>query len=315
MAQYFFDFKDIVEGFNNSAGNGAVLPGLTRFLGPNVNSNYEQYVSRSPLGGLATWHKNSAAGSGNFSSSFMYALNGVTAADWEILIKAVCHQYNGGSFTNDGIAVFLRSQTTLTSYSDGYEIGLPGTITATTTFMRKRVANASTTIGGSGGGITRAVPMWLRVQLSGTTLNMRTWADGASEPGTWGNTATDSDVVGAGYCSFGNTGASGTGFGTSAGTRYTFYQVGFGTNGDAAPASLVRNVSGTVTTPASAAADGYIVRLYSRASGKLLAETLTNSLGAFSFAINYTGLVYAIAVDSVGNAWKAQIHDLITPSV
>ena len=305
MAQYFYDFKDLRPG--TSFPNG-----LVGLLGPTVNSNFYQEFSKEK-DGMIDWAKNSDAGTGNFSATVMYGPD-VSSADVECLVKLVAIHYNGGGFTNDGPSFYGRLDNR-SNYQNGYEIGLPGTITSASTFARKRVAGASTTLSGSSGGRSKAVPIWIRYGINGTNIRVKTWNDGASEPASWDQTWTDSSISAAGYFGFGMIGMSGTGYTSSAGRRYKVFQLSFGTGADAAPSSLSRVVAGTLLKPDGGAANGYLVRCYSRVTGALLGETLSNSIGSFSFTVAYTDKVYCVGIDQLGNSWNAPVKDLITPSV
>lgn len=70
---------------------------------------------------------------------------------------------------------------------------------------------------------------WIRFRANSTSLKARAWADGGSEPGTWGLDVTDSNVTSAGW-----NGLSDYSTTTNGGT---VDQIGFGTNGDTAPSS------------------------------------------------------------------------------
>lgn len=68
---------------------------------------------------------------------------------------------------------------------------------------------------------------WIRLQITGTTVRARYWADGGSEPGTWQSSATDTTFT-SGYVGL---------FARNwPGTR-TWKKIGVGTGGDAAPTS------------------------------------------------------------------------------
>ena len=281
MAQYFYDFKDLQPGTGLPNGSVRLFDSLT-------SDFYQEFFKTKD--GCIQWFKNSDAGTGNYSSSNFFGPD-VSAANVECLVKLVNMRYNGGGFANDGPAIFCRVNSR-SNYQNGYEIALSGTPTATTTLARKRVAVVSTTLSGSSGGISRAAPVWIRFKIAGSTIQIKTWADGASEPGSWGQTWTDSDITAAGFFGFGFQGASGTGSGPNAGTQYLIFQLSFGTDGDAAPATFTRAVSGTVLDPIGDAAEGYIVRCYSRVTGAMLAETLSIKGGSFSFSLGTTEKVY-----------------------
>lgn len=312
MAQFFYNFKDGMPAVNSSAGPA---PGLSRFLALNTTNYYQEYAKSSL--GLDVWQKNpdGVASTFNFSGAYTWGPTGITAANVECLAKLVYLHYNGGGYNNDGPGFYARVSGQPSDNQNYYELQSAGTVTSASSFFRKRVAGTSTDLGSGSGGINKSVPVWYRFQVTGTTLRMRSWNDGTTEPTTWGHTVTDSSISAAGYFAFGALGASGTGYGTSAGTRYRLFQLSFGTDGDAAPSTLTRVVAGTLLKPDGGAANGYLVRCYCRSTGALLGETLANSIGAFSFTVNITDNVYCVGIDQLGNSWNAPVKDLITPSV
>ena len=306
MAQFFYDFKDTLPGSN--------LPnGLTDRIFP-LSANFEFDISKLE-DGIEIWLRNSASGTGNFTSSVMYG-PAVSAQDCECLVRLVGTQYNGGSFFNDGPTFVCRAQTT-GGYTDGYEISWGGLLSASSVFIRRRVSSSNTTILSSGtnpAGISRESPVWLRAGVSGSTIRMKSWADGQPEPAGWELERTDTNITAAGVFFFGIRGASGSGFGPTAGTKYRIFQLSFGTDGDSAPSSVSLTVTGSLTTPSATIAVGYIVRCYNRDTGALLDETMTDASGNFSFTVSSEDRVYCMAVDQLGNMWNAPIRDLITPS-
>jgi hypothetical protein len=71
--------------------------------------------------------------------------------------------------------------------------------------LDKRVTNTLTTGLGTGqvnklaSGYTADQFWWIRFALTGTTLTVKAWQDGTSEPGSWDITATDSSLTAAGH--------------------------------------------------------------------------------------------------------------------
>lgn len=63
----------------------------------------------------------------------------------------------------------------------------------------KDVANTFTTLASTSVTYTTANFYWLRFNLVSTTLRLRFWQDGTSEPGTWTVTVTDSALSSGGY--------------------------------------------------------------------------------------------------------------------
>lgn len=67
--------------------------------------------------------------------------------------------------------------------------------------LRKRVAGTETQLAAApDAGLVHAAGrfFWVRLQVSGTTLQARVWQDGTLEPQTWAVAATDSSLLGAG---------------------------------------------------------------------------------------------------------------------
>lgn len=295
MAQLFYDFKDGRPGVNLAAGPAV---GLTRFatLNPAV---FRQEVTKS-VDGIDVWQKNpdGVASTFNFSTGYLWGPAGVVAADVECLAKLVVQQYNGGNYINDGPGFVARASGQPADASSYYELQTAGTIVSTQSLLRKRVSGVFTDLSTSSGGIDTSNPVWLRFRLQGSSLSIKSWADGAQEPSAWAHTATDTSLTAPGYFGFGFAGASGTGFGSKAGTRYRLFQLSFGTGGDQAPSSpSMRTVSGIVTGPDGLPAQR-VVRIYARASGSLLGEVQSNaSTGAYSFQTSYTGEVNNVFSD------------------
>lgn len=70
---------------------------------------------------------------------------------------------------------------------------------------------------------------WVRYRINGTTVQLRIWEDGTSEPGTWDVDTTRTDISGVGWAGLGGGGL---------GIQY-FDVFGVGTNGDSAPSEPV----------------------------------------------------------------------------
>lgn len=136
----------------------------------------------------------------------------------------------------------------------------------TTNFLRSRFincegynANTSFTFGaGSAYNFVANQWYWIRVRTTGNDTQYRVWVDGATEPTGW-DTATTTNVTGAGW--------AGIGSWVGNGTRY-WAQVGIATNGDTAPTGPVdttlsvntlsvatTNTNTTLTVPTQPLAD------------------------------------------------------------
>jgi hypothetical protein len=95
--------------------------------------------------------------------------------------------------------------------------------------LQKYVAGVTTNLG-TAVNFTAVANVWyyIRLRVSGTTLQARVWKDGFVEPTTWSVSATDSSVTAAGWVGIGNQVPTGT-------RDIDWFSVG--TNGDTAPLS------------------------------------------------------------------------------
>jgi hypothetical protein len=50
----------------------------------------------------------------------------------------------------------------------------------------------------TGGQAVTTGKQWLRLRVSGSTIQFKIWADGAAEPAVWKSTSTDTSVTAAG---------------------------------------------------------------------------------------------------------------------
>lgn len=101
--------------------------------------------------------------------------------------------------------------------------------------LAKFVANVATEFSFNTG-YSQSANTWYiaRLQRTGTTIRWKFWADGAGEPGTWGNSTTDSDLS-SGFVGLVNL----------AGTQWCDW-FGVGTGGDTAP---MEPVAGGILLP------------------------------------------------------------------
>jgi hypothetical protein len=150
----------------------------------------------------------------------------------------------GASATND-LRVFARgSGVDATTQANGYSVG------PTNTVLRfvKYVTGTSTTTDAAGGAVTANAWYWSRVRVNGSTIQQKMWPDGTTEPTTWAQTITDTQVTGPGW--------AGVFLSVLAATRMTYDQIiavtGGGTATAAAPAVTV-SAGADVTAPAGQA--------------------------------------------------------------
>ncbi|MBV9822999.1 MAG: hypothetical protein JO144_12230, partial [Actinobacteria bacterium] len=68
-----------------------------------------------------------------------------------------------------------------------------------TVVIQKNVNSVTTTVQSvTGGQSVTTAKQWLRLRVSGSTIQFKIWTDGTAEPTTWKATATDTDVTAAG---------------------------------------------------------------------------------------------------------------------
>src|SRR6266568_798348 len=115
---------------------------------------------------------------------FIYG-SSVTTTDTDVSIRV--------QFTNTGdeCIPLLRRQSAGNFYYGGYDAGSGKQI-------KKRVANSGTSLASAAFTATTNIFYWIRFQAIGSTLRMRMWQDGTSEPGVWDVTITDTTYTTAG---------------------------------------------------------------------------------------------------------------------
>lgn len=294
MAQYFYNFKD--------SKPGSVPAGFERLAA--LGSGSHQFAKAN--NGL--WDIALDATS-DYLNGRMIAPLGVNAADVDILAKIEeIWQDSGTAYPNGGFQVYTRVSADFnTRYEFGYQAAATGT--GSSSFVRSRLAGTSADVGTGSAAVSGKGIKWARVRNVGNQLQLKMWNDGVAEPSNW-TTYSSNVVTAAGKIALGWAGANNR--------IKRLYQLGVGTDGDAAPSALPggpRTVSGTVRTPSGDLAAGYIVRCYARSTGVLLDETLTDAGGTYSFSLTFTGKVTCLAIDQLGNAWNAPVKDLVNPIV
>lgn len=145
----------------------------------------------------------------------------------------------------------------------------------------------------------------MRLECTGTTIRGRAWFEGDAEPGTWAVSVTDADHA---------SGDVGIIYRQN-NQRFAHSWLSVGTDGDPPLTSPPMNViAGTLRNPSgNLVGPGYVVRCYHQESGAMLGETVTDGSGAWSFTVPTTDAVYVLAVDNLGNTWKAPINDRLSP--
>ena len=308
MAQYFYDLSILDRGG---------LPAMMPLRSTNITS------SETKAGTVMGYFGQLGFSQGGTDVEFaLWA--GLDVTNVEALYRAtISYYYYGANYGNaGGPSVFLRGRSNAGVLGNraynGYYFALNGHSILSDHMKVPRVYTyengtyGSLDIGGATWVTTHTVPFkdwfYARVRAEGTTLRMKVWKDGELEPGTWSLDVTNSIFTQSGdvVLNFGR------------GAAYIVDFLSIGTDGDPAPMSYPggnRIVAGTLLTPDSEPADGYVVRCYHRDTGALLGETLSNEIGAFTFSlpIPQTEKVYCVGVDQLGNQWGAPIKDLISP--
>jgi hypothetical protein len=178
---------------------------------PEASSLYsESWPGADGSGWPAAWATGSANGSvttqsgegrlsfNDVASAYARAqLTAVTARpDADLLTSYRFSSTAAGSY----FSVYVRGSG---GWQNGYRplngYGLQITPNSGTITLEKNVAGTRTTIQNvSGAQAVSGAKHWLRLRVTGTTVQFRTWLDGTSEPSTWAATVTDSSVSGNG---------------------------------------------------------------------------------------------------------------------
>jgi hypothetical protein len=248
-----------------------------------------------------------------FALSFDAA--GTPPGDVEILVRWLVNLPN--PITANTFAAVIYG-----SGGDETENGFVGSPGGTTTMLRHRISGGSSSTQSPNHSISLASDTWYwtRLNLTGTTLSIKTWADGSGEPGSWSASSSVSSLT-AGWVGvshyFGSTGTT------------WVAELGVGTGGDPAPDAPLVEVgaaSGSVAftgaaaglrTPAVGAASG-AVSFSGSASGEIVetpAEVGASS-GFVAFSGSASGLrTPAVGAASGGVAFTGAASGLRTPAV
>jgi hypothetical protein len=149
----------------------------------------------------------------------------------------------GTGATNDN-RVFARGTGATAADINTYVVGPVNTVLRTAVYL----AGTRTDTNSAGGVPTANVWYWSRVRVNGSTITQKMWADGTTEPTTWGQTVTNTQITGVGW--------AGVFLSVLAATRMTYDCIGVGTAGATAPtagATLTVSAGSDVTAPAGQA--------------------------------------------------------------
>lgn len=118
----------------------------------------------------------------------------LTSNNFEVLVKFEKITIGTQNFSNTGGGIFIGS-TASSITENGYTCTVGSGSSTAYGFYRRDAGGSQTAVGSTGslpqiGNINS--PYIMRVRRSGSSLQMRVWADGSAEPSTWGAEATDS---------------------------------------------------------------------------------------------------------------------------
>ena len=213
MAQYFTDFTEYALGELPSDWSEVEGSGFLTKTSDGLYAN-AQATSRSGL-----W-------------------SAVSGTDFDVLarVKIASTLANSAAAPVQGI--------TARASSDGSNYYVFGIHTATQVRLRKKTVGPATIATATVATMTIDTWYWVRLQVIGTTVRGRVWADGGSEPSSWDISATDTSVS--------SSGAAGVSCGFVGTADSTYSQFGVGTDGDPAPTGPVggeRQRSRLILTP------------------------------------------------------------------
>jgi hypothetical protein len=124
-------------------------------------------------------------------------LTGLTArADSELLTSYSWSANTAASY----LSIYLRgSGGWQNAYRPRTGYGLQLQSNSATVTVQKNVNGVTSTVASvTGGQAVTTGKQWLRLRVSGSTIQFKIWADGAAEPATWKSTSTDTSVTAAG---------------------------------------------------------------------------------------------------------------------
>lgn len=239
------------------------------------------------------------------------AISDIFAGDCEILIlvrtlRDSTVQYNN----NAGIAPVIRSQDkTIGKCYYAANGSLPSNSRTASILFREfpgvgqlSLAVNTTALNSVLSPVFYNIGRYIRFRATGNSLTVRSWWEGESEPTVWHNTTTHAQYS-SGYLGFIFQGLQ---------SHCIVPFISIATDGDTAPTSMVkRKIEGIIYYPDNTVAVNCKVRLYFKATGKLITEVFSNSVGAYVFNVNVyeDELVQIIGVDKNNNEWKPPIHE------
>lgn len=286
MAQYFRDFE--------GESTGVVPSGWTK-----------RFVTSD-----STWTVEAVSGVGNVLRKAASSGTGRRGISWDLIdadadranVEMVFRLRCTAVLSNFQLRGFVRGSGS--AASESMYVGGINVTDFNGVRLQKYVSGSPTSIDS----VTKSISIntWYitRLRINGTTLSVKVWADGDSEPGSWDLTTTDSSLSAAGWVGFFD-------FPSSSVTEIDW--IGVGTNGDTAPMSAPSSTpvsfSGTIPTqnategtPFSADLSGYFSGTetpftYSVQSGALPAGlTLNSSTGVISGTPTTPGTATGIVI-------------------
>ena len=162
----------------------------------------------------------------------------VSGTDFDVLARVSVQSTLTNSATNPIQGITARAS------ADGNNYYVFGIYKATQVRLRRKAGSLATITSATVATIATNTWYWVRLQVIGTTVRGRVWADGASEPSSWDISVIDTSVSSAG--------AAGVACGTVSAADSTYSQFAVGTDGDPAPTGPVggeRQRSRLILTP------------------------------------------------------------------
>lgn len=193
MAQFFYDLATnpgLTAYLHSGSGHASFIavPGATDGLGIGLTGGaggQQEWLLDSYGSGIANCQVVARFQWQDSSMPVLYArYNGATSTGYALRVSS--SQYSLMRFTGYNTSVFIGSSASLSLIAGNW--------------------------------------YWMRLEVTGTTVRARVWADGSAEPTTWGVSSSDSNIV-----------SGGLGFGIYGTNTYNLDWIGIGTDGHPAP--------------------------------------------------------------------------------
>lgn len=256
MGQYFTDFSEY------SAGSGLPTDWTARWVTTGIDWSVEN------VGGAIGGKVLQALVSGSFARRAASWNTPGIAGTVQILVKSRRNStLVNGSIYSGSIARGAGSASSESGYVGSSYVG-SSTSNNRLKYLAKYVSGSGTAVGATDASITTSGDWyWYRFECTGTTVRLRVWKDGDSEPGSWDVSTTDSDLSSGWVGVF-------AGIETTGNAIVQWDTFGVGTNGDPAP-STPPNTAPTITVGPSVSY-GNLTRLGPSNSPAIVSFTATD---------------------------------------